>query len=88
MTIEMILFCVDYKKSLFSELTAVKNAATRSNTICMLSVPANMTCHDLLQFTAACHENIQHFRILRDDNPDQYMALITFRNSVRRRRSL
>ncbi|XP_033218355.1 BRCA1-associated protein [Belonocnema kinseyi] len=64
------------------ELTAVKSAATRSNTICMLSVPANMTCHDLLQFTAACHENIQHFRILRDDNPDQYMALITFRNSA------
>lgn len=64
------------------ELTDVQCAATRSNTICMLSVPATMTCHDVLTFTAACHQNIQHFRILRDDNPDQYMALITFRNSA------
>lgn len=57
-------------------------AADRSHTICMLSVPATMTCHDLLTFTAACHQDIQHFRILRDSSPNQYMALITFRSSV------
>lgn len=57
-------------------------AADRSHTICMLSVPATMTCHDLLTFTAACHQDIQHFRILRDGSPNQYMALITFRSSV------
>lgn len=57
-------------------------AADRSHTICILSVPATMTCHDLLTFTAACHEDIQHFRILRDNSPNQYMALITMRSSV------
>ncbi|XP_014470820.1 PREDICTED: BRCA1-associated protein [Dinoponera quadriceps] len=63
------------------ELTEMHCAADRSHTICMLSVPATMTCHDLLTFTAACHQDIQHFRILRDGNPNQYMALITFRSS-------
>ncbi|XP_011134904.1 BRCA1-associated protein isoform X2 [Harpegnathos saltator] len=63
------------------ELTEMHCAADRSHTICMLSVPATMTCHDLLTFTAACHQDIQHFRILRDGSPNQYMALITFRSS-------
>ncbi|XP_015603552.1 BRCA1-associated protein isoform X2 [Cephus cinctus] len=64
------------------ELTEMHCAATRSHTICILSVPATMTCHDLLTFTAACHQDIQHFRILRDGSPNQYMALITFRSAV------
>lgn len=63
------------------ELTEMHNAADRSHTLCMLSVPATMTCHDLLTFTAACHQDIQHVRILRDGNPNQYMALIIFRSS-------
>lgn len=62
------------------ELTEMRSAADRSHTICILSVPTTMTCHDLLTFTAACHPDIQHFRILRDGNPNQYMALITFRS--------
>lgn len=60
----------------------MRSAADRSHTICILSVPATMTCHDLLTFTAACHQDMQHFRILRDGSPNQYMALITFRSSV------
>lgn len=64
------------------ELTQIHQAAKRSNTICILSVPATMTCHDLLTFTAACHQDIQHFRIIRDNNPNQYMALITMRSST------
>ncbi|XP_011705414.1 PREDICTED: BRCA1-associated protein [Wasmannia auropunctata] len=63
------------------ELTEMRCAADRSHTICILSVPATMTCHDLLTFTAACHQDIQYFRILRDGSPNQYMALITFRSS-------
>ncbi|XP_015121101.1 BRCA1-associated protein [Diachasma alloeum] len=64
------------------ELTEKHSAADRSHTICILSVPATMTCHDLLTFTAACHQDIQHFRILRDNSPNQYMALITMRSSA------
>ncbi|XP_066594067.1 BRCA1-associated protein [Prorops nasuta] len=63
------------------ELTEMHCAADRSHTICILSVPATMTCQDLLTFTAACHQDIRHFRIIRDDSPNQYMALIIFRSS-------
>lgn len=56
-------------------------AAQRSPTVCILSVPATMTCHDLMTFTAACQDDIQHFRIVRDGSPNQYMALLTFRSS-------
>lgn len=41
-----------------------------------------MTCHDLLRFTAPCHQDVRHFRILRDGSPNQYMALITFKSAV------
>ncbi|XP_058794633.1 BRCA1-associated protein [Phymastichus coffea] len=69
---------------LFKEntLTEMHSAAERSSTICILSVPATMTCHDLMNFTAACHQDIQYFRIIRDGNPNQYMALLTFRSSA------
>ncbi|XP_001603354.2 BRCA1-associated protein [Nasonia vitripennis] len=69
---------------LFKEnsLTEMQSAANRSHTICILSVPATMTCHDLMTFTAACHQDIQYFRIIRDGNPNQYMTLITFRSST------
>lgn len=64
------------------------SAANQSHTLCILSVPATMTCHDLMNFTAACHQDIQYFRIIRDENPNQYMTLITFRSSVRNAKSI
>ncbi|EFA05346.2 BRCA1-associated protein [Tribolium castaneum] len=48
-------------------------------TLCLLGVPTSMTCHDLLAFTAPCHADIAHIRVLRDSLPNQYMALLTFR---------
>lgn len=50
-----------------------------SNTICMLAVPASMSCHDLMTFMAAFHGDIRHVRIIRDGSPNQYMSLVTFR---------
>lgn len=47
--------------------------------LCLLGVPTSMTCHDLLAFTAPCHAEIAHIRVLRDSSPNQYMALLTFR---------
>lgn len=76
------LFNWNWYFEFFSELTERECAADRSHTICILSVPATMTCHDLLTFTAACHQDIQHFRIIRNNSPNQYMALITLRSSV------
>nr|CAD7416961.1 unnamed protein product [Timema poppensis] len=62
-----------------NELTSMDQAAKCSQTVCILAVPANMTCHDLLTFTAACHEDINNLRIIRDGSPNQYMALLKFR---------
>ena len=66
-----------------SSLTDMETASELSQTVCLLAVPATMTCHDLLTFTAACHTDIQHVRVIRDGTPNQYMVLITFRTQVR-----
>lgn len=65
-----------------SILSTLKSGSERCDTICILAVPATMTCNDLLNFTAACHENIKHLRIIKDGTPNQYMALLTFRSQV------
>ncbi|XP_025203555.1 BRCA1-associated protein [Melanaphis sacchari] len=63
-----------------NKLTPVDNASNRSQMICILSIPSNMNCHDLLTFIAACQENIHHIRIIRDAaSLNQYMTLISFR---------
>lgn len=68
---------------MYSKLTPVDNASNRSQMICILSVPSNMNCHDLLTFIAACQENIHHIRIIRDASSlNQYMTLISFRSQV------
>ncbi|KAG8230867.1 hypothetical protein J437_LFUL011508, partial [Ladona fulva] len=60
--------------------TSMENGVDRSEMICMLAVPASVTCHDLLCFVAACERDILHLRIIRDSTPNQYMALIKFRS--------
>lgn len=62
-----------------NSLTEMESTSELSQTVCLLAVPATMTCHDLLTFTAACHEDIQHVRVIRDGMPNQYMVLLTFR---------
>ncbi|XP_050302453.1 BRCA1-associated protein [Anthonomus grandis grandis] len=57
-------------------LTSRKDALT----LCLLGVPCTMTCHDILAFTAPCHADISHIRVLRDSLPNQYMCLLTFRD--------
>lgn len=56
-----------------SVLTSRKDALT----LCLLGVPCLMTCHDILAFTAPCHADISHIRVLRDSLPNQYMCLLT-----------
>ncbi|XP_018335141.1 BRCA1-associated protein, partial [Agrilus planipennis] len=58
----------------------VLSSSEEALTLCLLGVPTSMTCHDLLAFTAPCHAEIAHIRVLRDSTPNQYMALLTFRN--------
>uniref|UniRef100_A0A1B0G7Z4 BRCA1-associated protein n=1 Tax=Glossina morsitans morsitans TaxID=37546 RepID=A0A1B0G7Z4_GLOMM len=63
-----------YKKN---ERKDVKEAP--SNQLCLLAVPASLSCHDLLNFVAPCHSEIQHIRIVRDGSPNQFMVLLEFR---------
>lgn len=63
-----------------NELTSVDKAASTSQTVCILAVPASMTCNDLMTFLAACLGDIKHVRIIRDGSPNQYMVLLTFRS--------
>uniref|UniRef100_A0AAG5CTJ5 BRCA1-associated protein n=1 Tax=Anopheles atroparvus TaxID=41427 RepID=A0AAG5CTJ5_ANOAO len=50
-----------------------------SQTLCLIAVPSSLNCHDILNFIAPCHQQIQHVRILRDGSPNQYMVLLEFR---------
>lgn len=63
-----------------NELTTMDKAASSSQTVCILAVPASMTCHDLLSFLAPCLGEIRHVRIIKDGSPNQYMVLLTFRS--------
>lgn len=56
---------------------SVLSSSEEALTLCLLGVPTSMTCHDLLNFTAPCHADIAHIRVLRDSLPNQYMALLT-----------
>ena len=51
-----------------------------TNTLCMLSVPASIDTHNLLEYTAPYIEVIDQMRIIRDRTPNQYMVLLTFRS--------
>ncbi|XP_046805821.1 BRCA1-associated protein [Lucilia cuprina] len=66
-----------YKKN---ERKEIKEAP--SNQICLLAVPASLSCHDLLSFVAPCHSEIQHIRIVRDGCPNQFMVLLEFRSNA------
>ncbi|XP_070495567.1 BRCA1-associated protein [Chironomus tepperi] len=50
-----------------------------SQTLCLLAVPATLSCHDILNFIAPCHSVISHVRIIRDGSPNQYMVILDFR---------
>ena len=46
--------------------------------MCMLGVPAKHKTPDLLQLTAACHQDLEFIRIVHDSSPNQYMVLLKF----------
>ncbi|XP_047142667.1 BRCA1-associated protein isoform X1 [Hydra vulgaris] len=52
----------------------------RSDTICMLGVPAKYSCQDLQNFIAPTGETVRHIQIIRDGNANQYMVLIRFKD--------
>ncbi|XP_064612632.1 LOW QUALITY PROTEIN: BRCA1-associated protein-like [Liolophura sinensis] len=65
-----------------NQLTPLNEDIPRSEMVCILTVPAAFTIHDVLQFTAAVHSGVEFMRIIRDSSPNQYMLLIKFRNQT------
>lgn len=63
-----------------NEMTSLSKGVKRSEMICMLGVPAKMTCIDLMRFVAPSEEFIECVKIIRDSTPNQYMVLVKFRN--------
>jgi len=61
-------------------MTSLDEDVPRSQMICMLAIPAWLSCTDLLNFLAPCCPGIRRVRIIRDSTPNQYMALVLFRS--------
>uniref|UniRef100_A0A7D9NK00 BRCA1-associated protein n=1 Tax=Xenopus tropicalis TaxID=8364 RepID=A0A7D9NK00_XENTR len=61
-----------------NKMTSLKEDVRRSAMLCILTVPATMTSHDLMKFVASFNEVIEHMKIIRDSTPNQYMVLIKF----------
>ncbi|XP_030074674.1 BRCA1-associated protein [Microcaecilia unicolor] len=61
-----------------NKMTSLKEDVRRSAMLCILTVPATMTSHDLMKFVAPFNEVIEHMKIIRDSTPNQYMVLVKF----------
>jgi len=54
----------------------------RSEMVCMLSIPAVLTIHDLLAFMSHVTDGLENIKIIRDSTPSQYMALLKFKSQL------
>ncbi|XP_069789489.1 BRCA1-associated protein isoform X2 [Narcine bancroftii] len=60
------------------KMTSLKEDVRRSAMLCILTIPATMTSHDLMRFVAPFDDSIEHMKIIRDSTPNQYMVLVKF----------
>lgn len=61
-----------------NKMTSLTEDVRRSAMVCILTVPATMTSHDLMKLMAPFNEVMEHMKIIRDSTPNQYMVLIKF----------
>uniref|UniRef100_A0A915EHN2 BRCA1-associated protein n=1 Tax=Ditylenchus dipsaci TaxID=166011 RepID=A0A915EHN2_9BILA len=47
--------------------------------LCMIGVPAFFTCRELINFVSSMGKDISQMKIIRDETPNQYMVVITFK---------
>ncbi|KAG7498817.1 BRCA1-associated protein [Solea senegalensis] len=62
-----------------NKMTSLTEDVRRSAMVCILTVPATMTSHDLMKLMAPFNDVMEHMKIIRDSTPNQYMVLIKFR---------
>ena len=65
-------------------MTSLDPYVPKSEMICILAIPATVSCQDLLQFIAPCRSTMEHIKIIKDGTPNQYMALLKFKCQVNR----
>ncbi|CAL8327986.1 unnamed protein product [Boreogadus saida] len=65
-----------------NKMTSLTEDVRRSAMLCILTVPATMTSHDLMKLVAPFNDVMEHMKIIRDSTPNQYMVLITFRTQA------
>lgn len=53
-----------------------------SDMLVMLSVPSYLSCRDLLQFLAPFQKEFLHIKVIRENTPNQYMALLKCKSEV------
>lgn len=63
-------------------MTSLTEDVRRSAMVCILTVPATMTSHDLMKLMAPFSDVMEHMKIIRDSTPNQYMVLIKFCRQV------
>ncbi|XP_030625234.1 BRCA1-associated protein isoform X1 [Chanos chanos] len=61
-----------------NKMTSLTEEVRRSAMLCILTVPATMTSHDLMKFVAPFNDVMEHMKIIRDSTPNQYMVLVKF----------
>uniref|UniRef100_A0A674NQW9 BRCA1-associated protein n=1 Tax=Takifugu rubripes TaxID=31033 RepID=A0A674NQW9_TAKRU len=61
-----------------NKMTSLTEDVRRSAMVCILTVPATMTSHDLMKLMAPFSDVMEHMKIIRDSTPNQYMVLIKF----------
>ncbi|XP_062268925.1 BRCA1-associated protein [Platichthys flesus] len=61
-----------------NKMTSLTEDVRRSAMVCILTVPATMTSHDLMKLMAPYNDVMEHMKIIRDSTPNQYMVLIRF----------
>lgn len=71
-----------FSESLCSKMTSLTEDVRRSAMVCILTVPATMTSHDLMKLMAPFNDVMEHMKIIRDSTPNQYMVLIKFCRQV------
>ncbi|TKS84875.1 BRCA1-associated protein [Collichthys lucidus] len=65
-----------------NKMTSLTEDVRRSAMVCILTVPATMTSHDLMKLLAPFNDVMEHMKIIRDSTPNQYMVLIKFCKQV------
>lgn len=61
-----------------NKMTSLTEDVRRSAMVCILTVPATMTSHDLMKLLAPFNDVMEHMKIIRDSTPNQYMVLLKF----------